>query len=80
MSALERAMDLLQAIPENELETVCNFLQFIKLQGEGTRSFAGWQQGKDSAFGMFHEYADPERIPQEKEAFAHAMAEKHAIN
>ena len=32
MSTLEKTIDLLQTIPENELETVYTFLQFIKFQ------------------------------------------------
>ena len=34
---------------------------------------------KTSAFGIAHEYANPELIPLEKETFANAMAEKHVI-
>lgn len=32
MSTLEKTIDLLQTIPENKLETVYTFLQFIKFQ------------------------------------------------
>ena len=76
MSTLEKAMDLLQTIPENKLETVCTFLQFIKYQDETSKT----KQNNNSAFGIAHQYANPDSIPLEKEAFANAMAEKHAIN
>lgn len=76
MSTLEKAMELLQTIPENKLETVYTFLQFVKFQDET----AEIKRSSNSAFGIAHEYANPSLIPLEKEAFANAMAEKHAIN
>ncbi|MFG6329300.1 MAG: hypothetical protein K1W06_07495 [Lachnospiraceae bacterium] len=74
MVTFEKTIDLLQTIPENELETVYTFLQFIKFQEAHKNN-----DGKTSAFGIVHEYANPGLIPLEKEAFANAMAEKHAI-
>ena len=79
MSTLEKAMDLLQTIPENKLESVYTFLQFIKFQEAGQKT-PGYRDGKTSAFGIAHKYANPDLIPLEKEAFANAMAEKHAID
>lgn len=80
MSTLERAIDLLQTIPENEPETVCTFLQFIKSQVAQQGIPDKGSINKTSAFGIAHQYANPDLIPFEKEAFANAMAEKHAVN
>lgn len=79
MSTLEKTMDLLQTIPENKLEYVYTFLQFIKFQ-EAEQTPPVGKNRKTSAFGIAHEYANPALIPLEKEAFANAMAEKHAID
>ena len=79
MSTLEKTIDLLQTIPENELETVYTFLQFIKFQEAKKNTSTENKNRKTSAFGIAHEYANPELIPLENEAFANAMAEKHAI-
>lgn len=79
MSTLEKAMHLLQSIPENRLESVYTFLQFIKFQEMG-HEFPEIRNGETSAFGIAHEYANPDLIPLEKEAFANAMAEKHATD
>lgn len=79
MSTLEKTIDLLQTIPENKLETVYTFLQFIKFQEAQQNSSTKNKKGKTSAFGIAHEYANPGLIPLEKEAFANAMAEKHTI-
>ncbi len=79
MSTLEKTIDLLQTIPENKLETVYTFLQFIKFQEAQKNTNTEKKNGETSAFGIAHEYANPELIPLEKEAFANAMAEKHAI-
>lgn len=76
MSTLEKTMELLQTIPENKLDTVYTFLQFIKFQDEPALDTAK----NTSAFGIAHKYANPSLIPLEKEAFANAMAEKHAVN
>ena len=76
MSTLEKAMNLLQTIPENKLDTVYAFLQFIKFQADLQEN----HNQNTSAFGIAHQYANPNLIPLEKEAFADAMAEKHAIN
>lgn len=78
MSTLEKAMDLLQTIPENRLESVYTFLQFIKFQESG-QQIPENKNGKASAFGIACEYANPVLIPLEKEAFANAMAEKPSI-
>ncbi len=80
MSTLEKAMDLLQTIPENRLETVYTFLQFIKFQESRPKADAEKENGKASAFGIAQKYANPALIPLEKEAFANAMAEKHAAD
>lgn len=79
MSTLEKTMDLLQTISEDRLESVYTFLQFIKFQEEEQKVSEN-KNGKTSAFGIAHEYANPALIPLEKEAFANAMAEKHAID
>ncbi len=79
MSALQKAMDLLQTIPENRLESVCTFMQFIKFQEDRQQTLEN-KPGKTSAFGIAHKYANPALISLEKEAFADAMVEKHAID
>ena len=80
MSTLEKTIDLLQTISETELETVYTFVQFIKFQADQQETSQKVKNGKTSAFGIAHQYANPNMIPLEKEAFADAMAEKHAID
>ncbi len=79
MSTLEKAIDLLQTLPERELETAYTFLQFIDFQKNNDKNNE-YGTNKTSAFGIAHEYANPELIPLEKEAFANAMSEKHALD
>lgn len=38
------------------------------------------KKNANSIVGIAHQYANPELVPLEKEAFASAMAEKHANN
>ena len=76
MSTLEKTIELLQTIPENKLDTIYTFLQFVKSQEDSKEE----QSQSTSAFGIAHKYANPDLIPLEKEAFANALAEKHAVN
>lgn len=63
MSTLEKAMELLQTIPEDKLDTVYTFLQFVKFQDD----LAEEPPKSTSAFGIAHKYADPSLIPLETE-------------
>lgn len=74
MSTLEKAMILLQELPEQEIETVYAFIRFIKA-GETVKD-----EEPVSAFGMAHKYANPNLIGKEKEAFANAAIQKHALD
>ena len=51
MSTLEKAMNLLQTIPENKLDTVYAFLQFIKFQDDLQEN----HNQNTSAFGIAHQ-------------------------
>lgn len=80
MSTLEKAMDLLQALPEGELESVYMYMRFVHAQSKTIESDINPKRSAKSIVGIAHQYANPELIPLEKETFANAMAEKHAIN
>lgn len=79
MSTLEKAMNLLQTMPEQKIEAVYTYMRFVNtlVEDEGI----GKKKKKaESIAGIAHQYANPDLIPLEKEAFANAMAEKHAID
>lgn len=78
MSTLEKAMNLLQTMPENKLEAIYMYMRFVSAQTDEP-TVPGVKSAR-SIVGIAHEYANPELIPLEKEAFANAMAEKHAID
>lgn len=80
MSTLEKAMELLQTIPENKLDTVYTYMCFVSAQAKMEDPVSNKKKSADSIVGIAHQYANPDLIPLEKEAFANAMAEKHAIN
>jgi len=70
MSTLEKAMDLLQEMPEQAVETVYAFMQSV-LEQQDRRA------EPSTAFGMAHKYANPALIESERGAFERAMVEKH---
>jgi len=70
MSTLEKAMNLLQEMPEQAIEAVYAFMQSM------------WDQQNrrtepSTAFGIAHKYANPALIESERGAFERAMVEKH---
>ena len=73
MSTLEKAMSLLQELPEQKVETVYTFIQFI------IANDAADTANRTSAFGIAHKYANPDLIDKEKEAFSNAMVKKHVL-
>lgn len=79
MSTLQKAMNLLQTMPEQKIETVYTYMLFVNTLAEDKDKTPKKKNAKSIA-GIAHQYANPELIPLEKEAFANAMAEKHAIN
>lgn len=85
MSTLEKTIHLLQEMPEHTLESLYDFIYSIWIRQDNNakqpeNTFIPDEKNVDSIIGIAHEYANPELIPLEKEAFANAMAEKHAIN
>lgn len=85
MSTLEKTIHLLQEMPEHTLESLYDFIYSIWSRQDNNakqpeNTFIPDEKDVDSIIGIAHEYANPELIPLEKEAFANAMAEKHAIN
>lgn len=78
MSTLEKAINLLQTMPENMLEAVYLYMRFVSTQIE--ESTETNRKNARSIVGIAHEYANPELIPLEKESFANATAEKHTLD
>lgn len=85
MSTLEKTINLLQEMPEQTLESLYDFICSVwTRQNDNSKqlenTYTPDAKDVDSIIGIAHEYANPELISLEKEAFANAMAEKHAIN
>ena len=72
MSTLEKAINLLQEMPEQEIETVYAYMQSVLTQ-QNRRE----KNEKSCAFGIAHKYSNPALIESERGAFERAMAEKH---
>ena len=60
-------------MPEQAIETVYAFMQFV--QGQQNR-----RTESSGAFGIAHKYSNPALIENEKGAFERAMAEKHKVD
>lgn len=75
MSTLEKAINLLQEMPEQTLETVYAFMQSLVPQSSRVSD-----QSEDTTFGIAHKYANPLLIEKEKGAFERAMVQKHAVD
>ncbi len=82
MSTLEKTIGLLETLPDNKIETVYAFVQFINSNTYEMPSASMQAKMEDiqSMLGIAHEYANPALIEQEEGAFERAIAEKHAAD
>ncbi len=80
MSTLEKTIKLLQAMPEQKLEAIYMYVRFVDSQTEEPDYPKLQKKEARSVAGIARQYANPELIPLEKEAFANAMAEKYAVD
>jgi len=73
----EQAFEIIRELPQEKIPTVITVLrglQMLSQQEYPTKSET------HSAMGIFSKHANPELIPLEKEAWKHAMVEKHGSN
>lgn len=73
MSTREKAINLLQEMPEQVIETVYAFMQSVLSQQSS-------RVETSDAFGIAHKYSNPALIGSEGGAFERAMVEKHKID
>ena len=79
MSTLEKAMELLQTMPEQKIEAIYTYICFVNSQMD-IEETSQKTKSANSIVGIAHKYANSDLIPLEKEAFANAMGEKYALN
>lgn len=78
MSTLEKAIELLQEMPENKLEAVYMYIRFVDSQSDDNESIPVPNKSIDSLMGIAHEYANPSLAKKETDAFENAVIEKSA--
>lgn len=66
MSTLEKAINLLQDMPEHKLEAVYTYIQFVNTLTENEET-ATHKKSASSIAGIAREYANPELVPLERE-------------
>ncbi len=81
MSTLEKAIGLLQTMPEQKIETVYTFIQFINSQELEKKGIEpANKKSAKSILGIASEYANPALIEQEEGAFKRAITKKYATD
>lgn len=65
MSTLEKAINLLQTMPQHKLEVVYTYMQFVNTLTENEETAA--PKSANSIVGIAHQYANSNLIPLEKE-------------
>lgn len=79
MSTLEKAIELLQEMPESKLEAVYMYIRFVDSQTDSNEEFpAPNNKNIDSHMGIAHEYANPVLMEKETVAFENAVIEKYS--
>jgi len=76
MSTLEKAIELLQEMPENKLEAVYMYIRFVDSQSDSTVAIPAPNKSIDSPMGIAHEYATPSLGEKETDAFENSVIEK----
>lgn len=72
MEAVKSLFSEIKTLPQEHVLEVYNFVLLLKAKQVKPK--------KTSAFGCLNEYADPSKIPLEKEAWEREAARKHAPN
>lgn len=82
MSTLEKTIGLLETMPDDKIETVYAFVQFIDSDAYEIPStpVSAKQETIQSMLGIAHEYANPELTEYEEGAFERAIAEKYTTD
>ncbi len=71
MSTLQKAVNILQNMPETELEAAYTYLLFLY------ENYPSQQESTTSAFGIAHKYANPDLIGKEEGAYQDAIYKKY---
>jgi len=77
--AKRQAMQILQDIPDEIVAPVVEILKGLQSLYAKNGNTAANEKNAPCAFGILNEYANPELISIEKEAWGEAVKEKHAI-
>ena len=88
MTKIEKQVtELLQYIPDDKMAYLIGIMKDLAercgedkniVQSASRNSMSGFQEVPGAALGIFKEYANPDLIPMEKEAWGEAVREKHA--
>lgn len=76
MSTLERAMGLLQELPERKLEAVYMYMRFVNSQTDDADLIPPKNKDVNSIAGIAHEYASPGLMEKDTTALENAAVEK----
>lgn len=78
MSTLEKAIGLLQELPENKLEAVYMYIRFVNSQPDSNEATPAPNKSTDSLMGIAHVCANPSSAGKETAAFNNTVNEKFA--
>ena len=73
----EQAFKIIRELPQEKIPTVITVLRGLQMLSQQENAS---KSNTQSAMGIFNKYANPERIPLEKDAWKNAMVEKHGSN
>ena len=78
MSTLEKAIGLLQEMPENKLEAVYMYMRFVNSQPDDNKTNPTSNESINSLMGITHKYANPSLEEKETNAFENSVIDKFA--
>lgn len=78
MSTLEKAIELLQEMPENKLEAIYMYIRFAYSQPGSDEGISALNKSMDSLMGITHEHINPSSAEKKADTFENAAIEKFA--
>lgn len=78
MSTLEKAIGLLQEMPESKLEAVYMYIRFVDSQSDSNEAIPAPNKIIDSLMGTAHKYGTPSLREKEADAFENAAIKRLA--
>ena len=76
----EQAIELLRSIPDEHIAYIIGILKELMDKIDNENNESNDERKRYSSMGILSKYANPDLVPNEKDAWGKAVREKYAVN